>query len=435
MSIRTSGISRRGFVKGLGLAALAPTIVPSAVFGSDASTSPNERITVGVIGTGKMAFAYHIPALLKLNDVQVVAVCDVDTLRRQEAKRRVEEAYSKDNKAYKGCPDYNDFRDVLARKDIDAVLIATPDHWHAIPLIEACKVGKDVYCEKPLTLTLREAQVCIDAVRNHNRVFQTGSQQRSNVFGKFCEAVEFIRSGRLGEIKQVTVGVGKPSRPCDLPEERMEPGLDWDMWLGYAPKRAYNSILSPRGIHKHFPAWRDYREYSGGSHTDMGAHYYDIVQWALDMDNSGPVDIIPPENTQSGSGCKYVYANGIEVIHGGPDGCVFTGTKGTMHIARGVLKSNPESIITEPLGEKDVHVARSPGHHRNWVDCIRSRQQPVASIEAGARTVAIPLLGNLAYWNGRRLKWDPQNWQFVGDDTANTWLDYARRDAWQLPTV
>ncbi len=389
---------------------------------------------MGIIGLGKMAGDYHLPSLLGMADAQILAVCEVDTTRRRAAKKRVEQHYSKDH-AYKCCAEYNDFRELLARKDIDAVCIATPEHWHALPAVEACKAGKDVYCEKPLTLTIREAKLCIDAAHKYQRVFQTGSQQRSNMFGQFREAVEFIRSGRIGQVKTVTVGVGGPSKWCDLAEEPMEPGLDWDLWLGPAPKRPYNSILSPRGVHKHFPAWRSYREYAGGSHADMGAHYYDIVQWALDMDLSGPVKIIPPADPKSGTGCKFIYANRVEMTHGGPDGCFFTGTKGTLHIARSRLVSEPASIVKEPLGKDEVHLFRSPGHHRNWLDCIRSRAKPVADVEIGARTVTIVHLGNLAYWNGRQLKWDPQTWRFVGDNEANQWLDCHRRDPWQLPTI
>jgi predicted dehydrogenase len=230
--------------------------------------------------------------------------------------------------------------------------------------------------------------------------------------------------------------VGGPSRWCDLPEEPLEPGLNWDLWLGQAPLRPYNSTLSPRGVHNHFPAWRAYREYAGGGHSDMGAHHYDIAQWALDMDNSGPIEIVPPEKPGSGEGVRYVFANGAEIVHGGPQGCVFTGTKGKLHIGRGVLTSEPESIVKEPLRDDEVHLFRSPGHHRNWLDCIKSRQQCVAPVEAGARTVTIVHLGNLAYWHNRRLKWDPQNWRFVADEEANQkFLDNPRRDPWQLPTA
>jgi predicted dehydrogenase len=428
-------VTRRGFLEGAAAGSIAvPTIVPATVFGTEDKAPPSERITVGFIGCGKMANDYHLPELLKAGDVQALAVCEVDMKRREHAKRRVEKAYS-DKKDYKGCAAYVDFREVIGRKDIDAVCIATPEHWHAIPAIEAMKAGKDVYCEKPLTLTLAEAKRCIDAARKHQRVFQTGSQQRSDVFGKFREAAEIIRSRRLGKIQAVTVGVGGPSKWCDLPEEPMEPGLDWDLWLGPAPKRPYNAILSPRGVHKHFPAWRDYREYAGGGHADMGAHHYDIAQWCLGMDNSGPVEIIPTMVEGAEHGVVYRYANDVVMIHGGPSGCTFTGTKGTLRIDRDHLTSDPPKIVKEPLGKDDVHLEKSPGHHRDWLDCIRSRKRPVADVEVGARSVAITILGNLAYWNRRRLVWDPAKWEFVGDAEANRWLDRDRRDPWRLPEI
>ncbi len=286
---RHARISRRRFLKGMGVTAATPMIIPSSVIGAG-QASPSERITIAFIGCGKMANDYHLSTLLKFADVQALAVCEVDRTRREHAKNRVEQAYTQ-NTAYKGCAAYADFREVIGRQDIDAVCIATPEHWHAIPIIEACKASKDVYCEKPLTLTLAEGKRCIDAVRKHNRVFQTGSQQRSSVFGPFRKAAEIVRSGRLGKIQTVTVGVGGPSKWCDLPEEAMEPGLDWNLWLGPAPMRPYHSALSPRGVHNHFPAWRNYREYAGGGHADMGAHHYDIAQWCLGMDESGPVQI------------------------------------------------------------------------------------------------------------------------------------------------
>ena len=429
-----NGLSRRQFIKTVATAAVAPIFVPSSVFGGEGKTAPGDRITLGFIGCGKMANDYHLSTLLTFGDVQAVAVCDVDQHRREHAKQRVEQAYSKEGD-YKGCQVYSDFRELLARKDIDAVCIATPEHWHAIPIIEACKAGKDEYCEKPLTLTLAEGKRCIEAVRKHERVFQTGSQQRSNVFGQFRQAAEIIRSGRLGKIQTVTVGVGGPSKWCDLPEEDAEPGLDWDLWLGPAPMRPYNSTLSPRGVHNHFPLWRNYREYAGGGHSDMGAHHYDIAQWCLDMDHSGPVQIIPPDDPEAATGVKYMYANGIEMTHGGPGGCVFTGSDGTLHIDRGVLTSNPDTIVKEPLGERDLRLYESPGHHRDWINCIRSRKRPVADVETGARSVAICILGNLAYWHHRKMKWDPEKWDFVDDAEASGWLDRDRRDPWKLPGV
>ncbi|MCX6379059.1 MAG: Gfo/Idh/MocA family oxidoreductase [Armatimonadetes bacterium] len=427
-------VTRRQFLQGAGVSLIAlPTIVPASALGRNGHAPPSERVSVGFIGTGKMAHDFHLPTLMHFADVQALAVCDVDSNRRKHAKRILEAAYEVENRATQKVDEYNDFRELLARKDIDAVVIATPEHWHAIPIIEACKAGKDVYCEKPMTLTLAESVRCIQAVRKHKRVMQTGSQQRSNVFGDFREAAEFIRSGRIGQVKSVTVGVGPPSKWCDLPEEAEEPGLDWELWLGTAPKRGYTSVLAPRGVHNHFPAWRSYREYSGGSHADMGAHHYDIAQWCLDMDKSGPVEIIPPEDPKAEAGVKFIYANGIEMMHGGESGCTFTGTKGTLYIDRGVLKSSPEDLIKEPLSDNEVHLFKSPGHHRNWIDCIRSREKPICDVEIGARSVAIVQLGNLAYWNHRSLKWNPDKWRFVGDKEANGWMDRERREAWQLP--
>lgn len=424
--------SRRTFLKST--AAAAPAIVAASAFGSPFRAAPGDRITVAMIGCGKMAFDYHIPELLKQPDVQIVAVCEVDKTRREHAVKRVHEKYSTDKSDFKGCDAYVDFREVISRDDIDAVCIATPDHWHAIPIIEACRTGKDVYCEKPLTLTIAEAKRCIDAARKFKRIVQTGSQQRSNVFGPFREAVEFIRSGRLGKIHRVTVGVGTPSVPCDLPAEDFEVGLEWDLWLGQAPVRPYNSILSPRGVHNHFPAWRNYREYSGGGHTDMGAHHYDIAQWALDMDSSGPVEIIPPSDPNATEGVKYIYANGIEMTHGGPSGCVFHGDNGTLHIDRGTLTSDPEEIVKTPLADDEVHLPKSPGHHRNWLDCIKSREAPIAEVEKGSRTVTLIHLGNLAYWNQKSFKWNPETWEFA-DPADSQFLDRPRREPWQLPVV
>src|SRR2546428_8381083 len=193
----------------------------------------------------------------------------------------------------------------------------------------------------------------VTAARKPDRVFQTGSMQRSS--SEFRKACELVRNGRLGKIKQVIVDVGPPSVPCDLPEEPMEPGLNWDRWLGPAPQRPYNSVLSPRGVHNHFPAWRSYREYAGGGHSDMGAHHYDIAQWCLGMDESGPVEVVPPEDPNAEAGVKFIYGNGVVMTHGGPSGCVVTRENRTLHIDPGHLSSDSESLVKEPLGANDVH--------------------------------------------------------------------------------
>ena len=427
-------LTRKGFLAGTaGVIAGFPTVVHASVLGRGGYTAPSNRVTVGMIGTGKMANDYHLPTLIGFPDVQILAVCDVDTTRRLAAQNRVLSNYDKQGRSGARVDVYNDFRDVIGRKDIDAVCIATPEHWHAIPVIEAAKAGKDIYCEKPLTLTLLEAKRCIEAVRKHKRVMQTGSQQRSNVFGPFREACEFVRSGRIGTVKSVTVGVGGPSVKCDLAGEPMEPGLDWDMWLGPTPDRPYSSVLSPRGSHNHFPAWRNYREFSGGGHADIGAHMYDIMQWGLGTDSSGPVEVLPPDDPSEGQGARFIMPNGVEITHGGASGVVFTGTRGMLRVDRGVLFSNPKELIQDPLADSEVHLLKSPGHHRNWLDCIKSRERCLCDVEIGARSNQYTQLGNLAYWHGRKLKWDPVKWEFPGDKEANTWLDYERRPQWKLP--
>jgi predicted dehydrogenase len=408
--------------------------VSSAARGDEKKPAASERLGLGFIGMGTMARG-HLGHFLGIGEVQVLAVCDVDTKRREHAQKTVNDRYAKDKKngKYKGCAAYIDFRELLARPDIDAVVIATPDHWHAIPVLEACKAKKDIYCEKPLTLTIREAKALIDAVRKYERVFQTGSQQRSD--NEFRLACELVRSGRIGKVKTVNVNVGAPSRPCDLKEEKLEPGLDWERWLGPAPKRGYSPVLSPRGVHQHFPDWRQYREYSGGMMTDWGAHHFDIAQWGLGMDGSGPVEIIPPKDPKATTGLRYRYANGVEVVHGPGGGVQFIGSNGEITVNRGHLSSKPGDIIKEAIGEKDVHLYKSPGHQRDWLNCIRSRKRPICDVEIGARSVTVCHLGNLAYWNNRKLQWDPKNWQFLKDEEANKWLDRERRDPYQLPKV
>jgi predicted dehydrogenase len=442
MSKRKNGLTRRDFVKSAAVSAVAfPTIIPSSALGDDKKDAASDRVNIGFIGMGTMNRG-HLGHFLGQKDVQVQAVCDVDTTRREAAKKTVESRYAEQIKSgqYKGCGAYNNFMELIGRQDIDAVVIATPDHWHAIPCLEAIKAKKDIYCEKPLTLTIHEAKTLIDAVRKHERVFQTGSQQRSE--SQFRTACELVRNGRIGKLKTVYVNVGAPSKPCDLPEEKAEPGLDWDRWLGPAPNRPYNSVLSPRGVHGHFPNWRNYREYSGGMMTDWGAHHFDIAQWGLGMDESGPIEITPPDDPKAQKGVKYLYANGVVVVHGDQyepgknvNGVAFIGENGKIFVNRGFLASEPADIIKTPLGDKDTPLYKSPGHQRDWLNCLKTRKRPICDVEVGARSVTVCHLGNLAYWNHKKLKWDPAKWQFLDDEEANKWLDRARRDPYQLPSV
>jgi len=429
MPART-GVTRRRLIAS---AVAAPTIIAASALGRAQAPAPSDRLCVGFIGVGKQGRG-HVENLAGRKGVQVVAVCDVDTNRREDAVRRVDRKYAElERKNAGGCASYVDYRELLARRDVDAVLISTPDHWHAAQAIDACKAGKDVYCEKPLTLTIREAQRLIEAVRKYDRVFQVGSQQRSSA--EFRKAVEYVRNGRIGQLLTVHVGVSDSSVPCDLPAETPEPGLDWDRWLGGAPQRPYHSVLSPRGVHDHFPAWRDYREYSGGAMTDMGAHHFDIAQWGLDADASGPVAVLPPRDERSKRGVRFEYANGVHVVHGGNSGVTFIGNDGTIYVDRGRLESWPESILKQPLTASDSRVYESNDHHQDWLDCVKSRRRPICDVEVGARSVTVCHLGNLVYWNRRPLKWDPKGWEFPGDAEANRWLDRSRRDGYALPEV
>lgn len=443
MKTPRSTLNRRRFLRSALLAATAPAIIPASAWSAKARPLPSNRLTLGFIGCGKIAQS-HFGGFLARSEVQIVAVCDVDTTRREDGKRRVVEHYSKqkDGSRFAGCDVYKDFRGLLERKDIDAVVIATPDHWHTIQAIAACNAKKDVYCEKPLTLTLREGRELVKIVRKTGRVFQTGSQQRSSK--EFRTACELVRNGVIGRITEVRAGVGPSSKWCDLPEEPMEPGLDWDMWLGPALWRPYNSILSPRGVHNHFPKWRDYREYSGGQITDWGAHHFDIAQWALGMDDSGPIEIIPPDDPKAEYGLRFKYGTGVEMVHISENGVTFIGTEGKIYVNRGRFQfwlgttekaSTPkdcDAIAAQHLPPGSIRLYKSDDHRADWLSCIRTRQRPVCDVEVGHRSVSVCHLANLAYWNRRKLYWDPWKEEFFADEEANSWRDRHRREPWKV---
>jgi len=400
---RTRRITRRVLLKGATATAYsAPLLISSTAFGA------NDRITTGIIGLGG-------PAGGGAGGTEKIAVCDV----REDKLRGYREN--------KNIAVYTDFRELLARDDIDAVLIGTPDHWHCIPAIAAAKAGKDIYCEKPLSLTIREARAMVTAVRRYDRVFQTGSQQRSEYGGKFRFACEMVRSGRIGQLKSINVNVGGPSRACHEPAQPTPPGVNWDLWLGPAPWRPYNERIL-RG-------WRAYRDYSGGGMTDWGHHHFDIAQWALDADHSGPVEIIPPDGKDVDR-LTYIYANGVKVYHGGGGGggVVFFGTEGRIAVDRGHLQTEPASVMEKPIGPNEVHLYDSTqqGHKGNWVHCIRTREKPICDVEIGCRSVTVCHLGNIAYLLKRPLKWDPAKEEFVGDPEANRHLGRSKREPWAV---
>ncbi|QVL30074.1 Gfo/Idh/MocA family oxidoreductase [Telmatocola sphagniphila] len=409
--------------------------VPSVYLPQVTRASANERINVGFIGMGVQSRG-HMYGLLNAENVQVVAVSDVVVARREDAQKKVNAHYEKKAKGtYKGCAAVNDFREIIDRKDIDAVVICTPDHWHAIPCILAARAKKDIYCEKPLTHDIAEGRRIVEEAAKTQVIFQTGSQQRSEFGGHFRKAVELVRNGRIGKVKTIKIGVGAPNKPCDLATEKIPEGTDWEFWLGPAPERGYNKILCPEGIHNHYPAWRNYREFAGGGVADMGAHHFDIAQWALDMDNSGPTKILPPANNAL-MGLKLVYSNGVEMIHEYQDkaphkDCVFIGEKGTIYVSRAGISSDPEEIVKTPIGEKEYHVYPSKSHIGNWVDCIRSRKPTICPAEVGHRTATICHLVNIGYQLHKNLTWDPVAERF-DDAEANKLISREPRAQWKI---
>ncbi len=392
--------------------------------------NPSEFIRVGFIGVGNQGGG-NLKALMK----NAVAVCDVDKERVQSAKQRVEAANGRP------CLAFGDYRKMLEDRSIDAVLISTPDHWHTLPAIHACQAGKDVYCEKPLTLFIAEGQQLVKAVRQHKRVLQTGSQQRSD--SKFRQACEYIRSGRIGKVKTVSIGLASvnytdKAKPPVVADGEPPPELDYEMWLGPAPSRPYNK----NRVHYLF---RFFWDYAGGQMTNWGAHHLDIAQWALGMDEGGPVEIRGSgvENddklyeTPQKFDVDFSYANGTMVRCSSgtgkfKGGLTFEGERGTIFVTRGKLESTPGDILEQPLNDKSVKLYRSDNHHQNWLECIKSRQDPVCNVERGHRSATVCHLGNIAIRTGKKVTWDPQKEQIAGDAQLATWVSRPYRPPWKL---
>lgn len=443
--------TRRTFIKSTVLggasAITIPTLLPSHIWAAE--TQPNARLTMGFIGMGKQS--RHLLQAFLGQATQVVAVCDVDTTRREDAKQTVDRYYSQPP-GQVGCAAYNDFREIIARKDIDAVCIATPDHWHAIITLAALRAGKDVYCEKPLTHNIHEAIEVMKAVTENRRVLQTGSMQRSS--SEFRVACELVRNGAIGQVQSVECSFGPPPIPCDLAEEPMEPGLDWDRWVGPAPMRPYNAILSPRGLPKKFPDWRHYAEFGGGMVTDWGAHHLDIAQWGLGMDASGPVEVLPPTTTGAKKGAKLVYASGITVKHADGFGVDFVGTDGRVRVNRGKFvferggktvaawpgKAHEDTSLThqvrkaqqEFLQDAKVKLYVSQNHVSDFLACVKLRQQPITSAEVGGHTAICCHLMNLTYLHGQRIEWNPEQLAFAKGTGDPKWLTRDYRSPWKV---
>lgn len=457
--------TRRGFLKtsaALGTAALAsPWVAPASVFGANA---PSNRIHVAVIGNGNQS-TLDLPAFLEQPDTQVLAVCDVNTasygylteqqfLGRKPTQEKVDAFYAKKSPSgqYKSCAAYGDFREVLARKDIDVVVIVVPDHWHALIAIAAAAAGKDIYCEKPMSLTVEQGRAMIAAVRKHERIFQTGSQFRSSPANRL--GCELVRNGRIGQLKRILTFVAKQNaedpgpgwKPMPVPE-----GFDYDFWLGPAPVAPYHQ---GRCLYR----FRFNLDYSGGQTTNFGCHSNDIAQWG-----SGNSGTVPVEYEDLGSewpvpGSLYStatkvhfrarYASGLELICETAKpffGCRFEGTEGWVQFDFQGLHTHPDSLKTTVFGPNEVRLPVSnpqrkenaskfyiPDHARNFLDAVKSRKDPIEPVEIGHRTAMLCHLGNIAMRLKRKIRFDPEKGQIVGDEEANRMLGRPMRAPWHL---
>jgi predicted dehydrogenase len=375
----------------------------------------------------------HLNHMANRGDAQVLAVCDVDRQRRERTKAQVEQIYAQKapGGAYKGCAACNEFERIIERDDIDAVMVVTPDHWHAIISVAAMKHGKDVYVQKPMTLTVREGRRMSDVARQYGAILQVGSQQRSE--RAFRRACEIVRNGWIGKVHTIYTQLGEFPPPRTLPAQPVPEGFDYDRWLGPTPWYPYHA---ERVKGDYGGGWRCFWEYGSRKNGDWGAHHFDIIQWALGMDDSGPVEFIPKGH----AGSEYqthVYADGTRVLRNHPtrNGQMiqFLGTQGEVLVSRGDrLETRPPELKGRPLSPGDVHLYESSHHEDNWVQCVKTRRQPICPAEIGHRTATICHLCGIAERLGRPLKWDPQREEILGDVEASRWLDRPRRTPYFL---
>ncbi|MBE7559307.1 Gfo/Idh/MocA family oxidoreductase [bacterium] len=446
-------LSRRAFMQSsaaaLGTLA-APAFIPATALGRDGAVPPSERIVMGCIGLGSQG-SYDMQAFLYQSDVEVVAVCDVETesnlyyggqvLGREPARRFVDSYYAQKypDRTGAGCAAYRDFRDLLARSDIDAVTVVTPDHWHAVISIAAAEAGKDIYCEKPLANSIPEGRAVCNAIARTGRILQVGSHERSRDNARL--ACELVRNGRIGRLSTIRVNLPidnpeqKPTPP--QPEMPVPPGFDYDMWLGPAPYAPYTPLRC------HF-SFRYILAYSGGEITDRGAHIIDLAQLGHGTDHTGPVEITgsgwrPTDglfDTFMGYDFECRYADGVRLIGqcGGVRGVRFEGDRGWIfiHIHGGNLEADPPSLLSERIGPGELSLGRSPWHQRDFLNCVRSRRQPMAPAEVGQRSVSICHLVNLCLLTGRPLRWDPEREAVLGDDEQARLLSRPLRAPWHV---
>jgi predicted dehydrogenase len=440
-STRNTGLqsrltTRRRFLSAVGLAALgAPTFVAASALGTTKVPAASERITVGIIGAGGRGRA-HLEAFL--HESQVVAIADPYLQRRQTAQQRADLHYAQTlgKGTYQGCAAYHDFRELLARDDIDAVSICTPDHWHAVQAVAAAASGKDVMCEKPLSVTVAEGRAVCDAMQRYGRVFQHGTQRRSE--GGFAFACELVRNGRIGRLHTVRVS-SEPSHanPNDPPAP-VPPGFDYDLWLGPAPRVPY----SPRRCVT--PWWYFIADYTIGFVAGQGVHFTDIAQWGLGTDDTGPVEIegqgvIPTDglcDTATQWHVEMTFANGVKLIYDDdrafPMGVIFEGTAGKVLALCGGISAEPQTLMATGIRPNEIHLKRPRGHVADFVHSVKTRDQTAAPVEAAHRATSLCHLTHVAILTGRKLKWDPVREQFLDDPAANRYLARGLRSPWHL---
>ncbi len=424
--------TRRDFLRNAASGIAAPYVIPTGLLAAGPRPGPNERIGVGYIGVGRRG-----TALMGLPpDGRIVAVCDVDPRRAEAAAARGK------------CPARTDYRKLLERKDVDAVVVATPDHWHALPSIHACQAGKDVYCEKPLGLTVREGRAMVAAARKHKRVFQVGMQRRSSQAHRV--GCRLVRSGAIGRVHTVLCPNYPSPWQCDFPGQPLPEGLNWNAWCGQTEPVPFHQDIF---VQRSRPGWISLQPYSGGEMTGTGAHGLDLIQWALGMDDTTPVEVraeggrLDPltyraaedrgrgdAHGSQGHEVTLRYAGGVTLkLAGGPLGGMFLGEKGKISIDSGTVSSDPPEIFQQALRAAGTDPQTS--HLQDWLDCIKSRERPAADVEIGHRSTVVCHLGNIARWVGRRLRWDPVKEVFPDDDEANAWLQRPMRKPFQLPNL
>jgi predicted dehydrogenase len=426
-------ITRRRFLKeatGITTGVIAfPYIVSSSALGNAGEVAASNRIVMGCVGMGGMGTG-DMRDFLGKKEVQVVAVCDVDKDHRDSAKKEVDEKYQNGD-----CKTYLDFREVIARDDIDALSLAMPDHWHSIPAVMGAAAGKDIHAQKPLARTIAEGRAICNAVRRYGVIWQTGSQQRSS--SDFHRACELVRNGRIGKVMQVEVGLPTGGASDNKPVQPIPEGVDWDFWLGPAPWVPYRGIL-------HWN-WRWMMDYSGGQLTDWAGHHIDIAHWGLDLERTGPVDIegagvyprdgiynVPMEYKFT---CKY--ANGIVMTVANnkqiPQGTKWYGESGKwIYVKRGKLEANPPDILNEVIGPDEIKLYESRDHKQNFLDCVKSRKETIAPAEVAHRSISVGLLGEIAMLTERKLQWNPDKEIFLNDEQANRMLSRPMRSPWHL---